>query len=198
MRLSDLPHIRELHLFKSMREDNFAALIQAAYLQTFPQQVQLIAERDCADFLFVVIIPTDGSDLAARGVNHGLALAKALGAKVFVLTVTEPWSRVGLGELSSETGGLNAVAEYAAALEKQAREVLSAVERQATEQGLEVQLLLLRDRHVAEGILAAIEEHDINLVVMSSHGRRGMAKILLGSQTFEVITHGKIPVLVIR
>lgn len=145
-----------------------------------------------------ILIPTDGSDLAARGVNHGLALAKALGAKAFVLTVTEPWSRVGLDELSGETGGLNAVAEYSAALEKEAREVLSAVERQATEQGLEVQLLLLRDRHVAEGILASIDEHDINLVVMSSHGRRGMAKILLGSQTFEVITHGQIPVLVIR
>lgn len=145
-----------------------------------------------------ILIPTDGSELAARGVNHGLALAKALGAKAFILTVTEPWSRVGLDELSAETGGLNAVAEYSATLEKHAREVLSAVERQATGRGLEVELLLLRDRHVAEGILAAVEEHDINLVVMSSHGRRGMAKILLGSQTFEVITNGRIPVLVIR
>lgn len=56
-----------------------------------------------------ILIPTDGSELAARGVNHGLALAKALGAKAFILTVTEPWSRVGLDELSAETGGLNAV-----------------------------------------------------------------------------------------
>ena len=145
-----------------------------------------------------ILIPTDGSHLAARGVDHGLALAKALGAKVFVLTVTEPWSQVGLGELAGETGGLDAIAEYSAALEEQGKEVLAAVERQATEQGLEVELLLLRDRHVAEGILAASEEHAISLVVMSSHGRRGMAKILLGSQTFEVITHGRIPVLVIR
>jgi nucleotide-binding universal stress UspA family protein len=145
-----------------------------------------------------ILIPTDGSQLAARGVNHGLSLAKALGAKAFVLTVTEPWSRIGMGELAGEAGGLDAIAEYSAALEKQAREVLAAVERQATEQGLEVELLLLRDRHVAEGILAAVEEHDINLVVMSSHGRRGMAKVLLGSQTFEVITQGRIPVLVIR
>ena len=145
-----------------------------------------------------ILIATDGSDLAKRGLDHGLALAKTLKAKVFVLTVTEPWSRVGLEDLSAQTGGIDAAADYAATLEKQAREVLAAAGKQASEFGVDVEPLLLRDRHAGEGILEAAEEHDINLIVMASHGSRGMARLLLGSETLEVITRGKVPVLVIK
>ena len=99
-----------------------------------------------------ILIATDGSDLAKRGLDHGLALAKTLKAKVFVLTVTEPWSRVGLEDLSAQTGGIDAAADYAATLEKQAREVLAVAGKQASEFGVDVEPLLLRDRHAGEGI----------------------------------------------
>ena len=89
MRLSDLPHIRELHLFKSMREDNFAALIQAAYLQTFPQQVQLIAEGDRADFLFVVIEGCVELFATANGREATLAMVRPVGTFILAAVLKD-------------------------------------------------------------------------------------------------------------
>ena len=89
MRLSDFPHIRELHLFKSMREDNFATLSQAAYLQTFPEQVQLITEGDHADFLFVVIEGCVELFATANGREATLAMVHPIGTFILAAVLKD-------------------------------------------------------------------------------------------------------------
>lgn len=145
-----------------------------------------------------ILIAIDGSDLASRGLDHGLSLAKALGAKVLVLTVTEPLSKVGLQELSAQTGGMDVISDLTRNVETQANDTVNHAKREAERLGVACETLVIKDRHAAEGILDAVKAHGINLIVMASHGRRGVSRLLLGSQTLDVITHGNIPVLVVK
>ena len=142
-----------------------------------------------------ILIPTDGSELAGRAVRHGLALAKAVGAKVTALTVeapfdvyTVPASRV--YEMS------DAFAEHAERAKAHAQKVLNGVTEQARTTGVACETVQIEQDHPYEGIIETAERRGCDLIVMASHGRSGIAAIVLGGVTTKVLTHTKIPVLV--
>lgn len=144
-----------------------------------------------------ILIATDGSELAHKGVAHGLALAARLQARVTALTVSEPIvtgfdDALGWGALGA------AASEFEVAREQAAKKILDAVEAEARQAGVAVQAKHVSGRYAAEAIAHVAEAEGCDLVVMASHGRRGLGRLLVGSQTQEVLTHSRIPVLVIR
>lgn len=141
-----------------------------------------------------ILIATDGSELAAKALTHGLALAKAVNAKVTVATVTEPWTAVMTGEM----GIAYPVEDYDKAVTANAAEILQKVLETARGAGVDVATLHVKDRFPADGIIDTANERGCDLIVMASHGRRGLTRLILGSQTQSVVTHSTIPVLVCR
>jgi nucleotide-binding universal stress UspA family protein len=142
-----------------------------------------------------ILIPTDGSELAGRAVHHGLALAKTVGAKVTAVTVeasfdvyTVPASKV--HEMSE------AFAEHAERVKAHAQKILDRVAEQARAAGVPCDTAQIEEDHPYEAIIEAAEQRGCDLIIMASHGRSGIAAIVLGSVTTKVLTHTKIPVLV--
>ena len=141
-----------------------------------------------------ILIATDGSELAYKAVVQGLALAKAVGAQVTAVAVTEPWATMAPPEVLNEPF----VQEFERAAAERAKKILDGVTALAKDANVACATLHVRDRFPAEGILEAAARGGCDLIVMASHGRRGVAKFLLGSQTSEVLTHSGVPVLVCR
>ena len=141
-----------------------------------------------------ILIATDGSTLARKAVTHGLALAKALGARVSAVTVTEPWATTAPPEILNEPF----VQDFENAATHRAKHILDVALAAAKDANIACSTLHVRDSFPAEGILEAAADIGCDLIVMASHGRRGLAKLILGSQTTEVLTHSTIPVLVCR
>lgn len=141
-----------------------------------------------------LLIATDGSELARKAVDHGLALAKALDAKVTVITVTEPWEVV----VVPEAAVVLPPADYEASVAARAAKILADVSDVARKIGMSYETLHVKDRYPAEGIVEAAKEKGCDLIVMASHGRRGLRRLILGSAANEVVTHSTIPVLICR
>ena len=144
-----------------------------------------------------ILIATDGSDLANKGVEQGLALAEQLHARVTVLSVVEPLeTRVAQAAI---LGGIeDPVARYDQRVDEDMKKRFAPIERKAAEHGVGIELFHEVDSSPAEAIVRAAKLRGCDLIVMSSHGRRGIRKLLLGSQTAEVLVHTTTPVLVIR
>ena len=141
-----------------------------------------------------ILVATDGSDLAAKAVEQGILLAKEVGAKITALTVTEP-SNV----LSLAPGALEYIPiEYKKYAEAYAEEVLGTVLAKAQSSGVTCEMLHIEHEQVYQAIIDAASARKCDLIVMASHGRRGVSAVVLGSQTVKVLTHSKIPVLVYR
>lgn len=145
-----------------------------------------------------ILLSTDGSDVAQRGIDHGLSLAKALGAKVTIVTATEPFpypSRaVAAGWVASDAE----MAIYEKAQKEFAEGVLKAAKEAAGKVGVQAETLHATGTHPATAIIETAKAEECSLIVMSSHGRRGLGRLLLGSQTTEVLAHSPVPVLVVR
>jgi nucleotide-binding universal stress UspA family protein len=144
-----------------------------------------------------ILIPTDGSDLAGKAVHHGVALAKQVGASVVIVTVSEIWSSLEMAA-DAEIGQANPIELYEAAAAESANEILEAAKSIAAAEGIIAETVHVRDQAPAEGINQTAETHGCDLIVMASHGRRGLGRMLLGSQTAEVLAFAKVPVLVLR
>ena len=141
-----------------------------------------------------ILVATDGSDLAAKAVEQGILFAKEVGAKITALTVTEP-SNV----LSLAPGALEYIPiEYKKYAEAYAEEVLGTVLAKAQSSGVTCEMLHIEHEQVYQAIIDAASARKCDLIVMASHGRRGVSAVVLGSQTVKVLTHSKIPVLVYR
>ncbi|MBV8697232.1 universal stress protein [Bradyrhizobium sp.] len=123
-----------------------------------------------------ILIPTDGSELAERGVTHGLALAKSIGAKVFIIYVVEPLLAV-TGDFAS---------------------VLDRAENAAREAGIPCETIQVENVPPHQAIIAAAEDKGCDCIVMSWHGRSGLSTLLIGSVTSKVLAYAKTPVLVCR
>jgi len=121
-----------------------------------------------------ILIPTDGSELADRGVAHGLALAKSLGARVSAINVVEPLFAV-TGDFAS---------------------VLDGVAKAAKEAGVSCETIQLENVPAHEAIIATAEKRGCDLIVMTSHGLSGLSMLLIGSVTNKVLTSAKTPVMV--
>jgi len=141
-----------------------------------------------------ILIATDGSELAHKAVVQGFALAKALGAKVTVVTVTEPWTAVVPGEM----GMAFPVDEYEKGASENAASILAAVKTEAGTAGVTADTVHMADQYPADGIIATAKEKGCDLIVMASHGRRGLSRLLIGSQANQVVIHSEVPVLVVR
>ncbi|HEV7269157.1 universal stress protein [Pseudoxanthomonas sp.] len=144
-----------------------------------------------------ILIATDGSELATKGVQHGLTLAGSLKARATVLTVSEPVS-TGFDDALGWSAVATSLPDFQKAREDAARKVLDAVTVQAQQAGVTPQLLHVADRYAAEAIVDTAEREGCDLIVMASHGRRALGRLLLGSQTSEVLARCGVPVLVIR
>jgi nucleotide-binding universal stress UspA family protein len=141
-----------------------------------------------------VLIATDGSELSDQAAAQGLELAKVLNAKVTVVTVTESWAAAVPVEMVLALPQ----AEYDKTAAKRAALILSAVTDTAKKMNLSFSTVHVKDQFPAEGILATARDNGCDLVVMASHGRRGLAKLLLGSEATKVLTLGALPVLICR
>jgi nucleotide-binding universal stress UspA family protein len=145
-----------------------------------------------------ILLSTDGSDVAKKGVEQGIALAKALNAKATVITVTEP---LPIGSWSGHGGWIppqEMVDSFEAARKKRAGDVLDEARAVAKQIGISVELLHVPNAHPATAIIETAKSRGCDLIVMGSHGRRGLRKLFLGSQTSEVLADGSVPVLVAR
>lgn len=145
-----------------------------------------------------ILLSTDGSDVARKGVEHGIALAKALKAKATVVTVTEPLPiDYGGGFDSGWVPSQEDIDSFDAACKQRADKVLDQARAMADRSGLSVELLHVPNAHPATAIVDTAKSRGCDLIVMSSHGRRGLRKLFLGSQTSEVLVNGSVPVLVV-
>jgi nucleotide-binding universal stress UspA family protein len=144
-----------------------------------------------------ILVATDGSELARKGLEHGLALAKLLDAKITVLAVSNPLSPE--EARAAQRGGVgNPAIRYDQQIDNLMKERFAHIETRAREHGVVAELTHEIDESPAEAIVRFAKLKDCDLIVMSSHGRRGIQKMLLGSQTNEVLVKTTIPVLVIR
>jgi nucleotide-binding universal stress UspA family protein len=143
-----------------------------------------------------ILIATDGSELARKGVDHGLNLAKALGARITVLTVTEPLSSAALAEASVSIKDPRR--SYERQMDEYVEALATRVKDKAATIGVAVTVARETDNSPSEAIVRAAKLADCDLIIMASHGRRGVQKLLLGSQTAAVLAHTTIPVLVVR
>jgi nucleotide-binding universal stress UspA family protein len=142
-----------------------------------------------------ILISTDGSDLAQKGLDHGLTLAKGLGAKVTIVTVTERlpvYYGLDAGVAAMAYGG------YGANHKEAAEKVLTAAKAAAARMAVMADTVLIEDALPAEAIIEAAKAHDCSLIAMASHGRRGLGRLMMGSVTAEVLAHSPVPVLVVR
>ena len=145
-----------------------------------------------------ILLSTDGSDIAKKGVRHGIALAKALNAKVTVITVTEPQEvDYGGGHASGWIPSQEEVDSFDSARKERAGKVLDEARAMAEQIGISAELLHVPNAYPATAIIETAKSRGCDLIVMASHGRRGLRKLFLGSQTSEVLADGSVPVLVV-
>lgn len=144
-----------------------------------------------------ILIATEGSELGNRAVEHGVALAKKVGATVTLVTVTERWSSIELAEVARKHSPdpVHQLEAMAAAMAKQILDVAAA---KAKAGGVVYDVVHVPNHHPSEGILETAEKKGADLIVMTSHGRRGIGRLLLGSQAYEVLAQSKVPVLIVR
>lgn len=144
-----------------------------------------------------ILVATDGSKLSQKAIKAAAGLAKATGASITGVYVIGPYVPPAYGEGAIYTPGVSAK-RYKEVTEREARKALAAVEVEARIARVAYRAAMLTANNPWEGIIRTAVAKKCDLIVMASHGRRGLAAFLLGSETTKVLTHSKIPVLVCR
>jgi len=143
-----------------------------------------------------ILIATDGSPLSEKAVASGLELAALARAKAIALKVIPRYPRKFFdGGLPLDVLEIKRIEDDWAA---QAQALMRKVKDDGVRAGVLVRTMVVKSDLVAEAIIAAAKKHDCDLIVMASHGRKGVKRVLLGSETLNVLTHSEIPVLVLR
>jgi nucleotide-binding universal stress UspA family protein len=145
-----------------------------------------------------LLIATDGSELAGKGLDAGLALAAALGARATVVTVTEPWQDPLPGDPSGLALAFELREQQRQRHAQEAERILADARRRGDAAGVAVEGVHVADRLPDEAILETAQARGADLVVMASHGHRGLRRLLLGSQAQSVVSRSEVPVLVVR
>ena len=143
-----------------------------------------------------ILVATDGSDLSEKAINSAIDLALLAGSELVALKVIAPaavsyWEGTTRNEVQ-DSSHLDEVHEEAG------RAIVQAVKEAAEQRSVKAQAITVKSDLVAESIVAAAQKYDCDLIVMASHGRRGINRVLVGSETLNVLTQSKIPVLVLR
>ena len=140
-----------------------------------------------------ILVPTDGSDISAKAVQIALAMARESGASVSALSVKEPFPYSAISEMQPVPPQ-----EFYDAQERIASDRVKVVLAAAAAAGVTADGATVEALHAWEAILEHAKEKACDLIVMASHGRRGVAALLIGSETQKVLTHSSLPVLVIK
>ena len=133
-----------------------------------------------------ILVPTDGSERSVKAVEGAARFARPLGATLVVMTVVEPYSYTNLAE------------QYDERVTAEAEERLEAARKIAVAAGVEVKTVMVKSFSPAEAIIEQAEKNGCDIIFMASHGRKGIAAVLLGSETQKVLTHSHFPVMVYR
>ena len=144
-----------------------------------------------------LLIATDGSALSERAVTKGVDLAKQLGAKVTFVTVSEMWSPSEMADRAKLGEGFG-VDSFEAAMAESAGKILAAAAAVATKAGVASDGVHVADKRPAEGVCAVAASSGCDLLVIATHGRRGLLQLWLGSQAMEIIAMSPAPVFVVR
>ena len=143
-----------------------------------------------------ILVATDGSKLSERAVEHALKLADITGAELVALKVVPRYPQTYF------EGGIGIDAEDIKRVEQQwldeALQVVNRIKSEGQKKTVKVKAMTAKSDLVAEAIITAAKRNKCDLIVMASHGRKGIKRLLLGSETQQVLTHSHIPVLVLR
>jgi nucleotide-binding universal stress UspA family protein len=140
-----------------------------------------------------ILFPTDGSDITAKALTTALSLAKLCGAELHTLAVMEPFPYSAISEMQPVPPQ-----EFFDAQQRVATARVKAVTQAAAAAGVACKGNMIEALHPWEAILEQAKTLECELIVMASHGRRGVSALLLGSETQKVLTHSTLPVLVVR
>jgi nucleotide-binding universal stress UspA family protein len=141
-----------------------------------------------------LLIPTDGSELSKLALQEGIALAKALDARVTVVTVTTPFHIF----TSDPTMVADTPEQYRKRMAAFAGEYLDVAKHIAAAASVACDLVHVEHEHPYQAIIDTAQNRGCDAIEMASHGRRGMSAVLLGSETLKVLTHSAVPVIVCR
>jgi nucleotide-binding universal stress UspA family protein len=141
-----------------------------------------------------ILIPTDGSELADKAVMSGIAFGKEMNAKITVLTVEPPFHTFTFNTQSAE----DTPEEYRKRMHERTAKTLEKVASAAKTAGVACDTVQVEHEHPYQAIVDTAESRGCDLIMMASHGRRGISAMVRGSETVEVLAHSKIPVLVHR
>lgn len=143
-----------------------------------------------------ILVAVDGTTLSKKAAAHAIGLAASVEAELVVLTVTQRYP------VSYVEGAMVFQAEDIAKIEKdwteQGRALVQGYVRQAEAKGVRARAAVVKSDLVAEAIISAANKHKADLIVMASHGRKGLKRLLMGSETLNVLTQSTLPVLVLR
>ena len=140
-----------------------------------------------------ILVPTDGSDITQKAVATSIELARSLGAEIHTLCVKEPFPYGAISEMQPTPPQ-----EFFDAQERIASGHVAAVTEACRAAGVTCHAATVEALHPWEAMIDHATRMQCDLLVMGSHGRRGVSALLLGSETQKVLTHTKIPVLVVR
>ncbi|MFN7678776.1 MAG: universal stress protein [Cyanobacteriota bacterium] len=143
-----------------------------------------------------LLVPSDGSQLSAKALQQAIALAKALGATLTVLNVQPPLPvpLIGMGDMLDPA----TVASLSATAAQESERIVREAKDQAAREGLVVGGEVVKQELTYRAIVDAANRLGCDLIVMASHGRKGLTGLLLGSETQRVLLHASVPVLVVR
>ena len=131
-----------------------------------------------------ILVPTDGSERSVKAVEGAARFARPLGATLVVMSVVEPYSYTNLAEYRPES-----IEQYDERVTAEAEERLEAARKIAVAAGVEVKTVMVKSFSPAEAIIEQAEKNGCDIIFMASHGRKGIAAVLLGSETQKVLTH---------
>ena len=140
-----------------------------------------------------ILVPIDGSATAAKAIVPAVEMATQFGASIVGITVSDPYPYSGLAETVPVTADA-----YRASTTQAAEHALQALTSACAAASVRCECVVAEDVHPWRAMLDAASEKGCDLVVMASHGRRGVQAVLLGSETQKLLTHSKLPVLVVR
>lgn len=140
-----------------------------------------------------ILVPTDGSDITAHAADTAIQLAKVHGAELLTLSVMEPFPYGAVSEIQPVPPQ-----EFIDAQQRVTAQRVEAVCAAAAAQGITCRGHTVEALHAWEAIIDHAKREGADLIVMASHGRRGVAALLLGSETQKVLTHTELPVLVVK
>jgi nucleotide-binding universal stress UspA family protein len=141
-----------------------------------------------------ILIPTDGTPVSAKAATYAIQLAKQLGAKVTAVTVTTPADAIMVGEVAV----VRDKTAYEAHAASEAKKTLDPIEKAAKTAGVACEAVHARNAVVWDGILATAKQTGADMIVIASHGRRGLSALMIGSETQKVVNHSHIPVVIYR